>query len=138
MPSNLASASVIPTSTVFPNTLSTSFNESRGYPILSTLYHDGSIEWSLITDGVNPARAARQWTLTKRLTAAQLSTMRTFWKTTTKGGLKPFYYYPNHSQYDASGANSTGRITCYFRGQWSETLTLGRSDVAALTIVEVL
>lgn len=138
MPSNLQSASVSPTATVFPNYLSTAFSESQVFPMLATSYHDGSSERALITDGVNPPRPAREWQVTKRLTAAQLSTLRTFWRTTVQGGLRPFYLYPVRSQYDASGTSTTGRVTVFFRGQWSESVMIGRHDVGQLSLVEVL
>jgi len=139
MPSILAAASVSPTATVFPNSLSTSFTESQVYPLLTTPpYHDGTVERSLIVDGVNAARAAREWQISKRLTTAQLTTLRTFWRVTVQGGLRPFYFYPVMSQYDATGVSTTGRVTCFFRGAWSETILMGRHDVAVLTLVEVL
>jgi hypothetical protein len=139
MPGTLALALVSPTATVFPSSLSTSFTEIVGpYPMLIDQYHDGSSDRSLIDDGVNDPRPIRVWTLTKRLTTTQLSTLRSFWETTTQAGLKPFYAYPWPAVNDPTGVATTGRVTCFFRGSWSETVGLGRTDVGQLQLVEVL
>lgn len=92
MPGTLALALVSPTATVFPSSLSTSFTEIVGpYPMLIDQYHDGSSDRSLITDWPtsNDPRPIRVWTLTKRLTTTQLSTLRTFWETTVAAGPAP-------------------------------------------------
>ena len=144
MPGSLALAVVTPTATVFPSSLSTSFTEIVGpFPMLVSTYHDGSSDRSLITDWPtsNPPRPIRVWTLTKRLTTTQLSTLRPFWETTVAAGLRPFYFYDPFAVgvvYDPTGLLTTGRVTCFFRGSWSETVGLGRTDVGQLQLVEVL
>jgi len=47
---------------------------------------------------------------------------------------------PGHqigSNYDATGISTQGRYTVFFRGSWSQSLTLGRTNVPGLTLVEV-
>lgn len=146
MPGNLAASVVSPTNTVFPSSLSTSFALTAEYPLLvAPTYHDGTVERSLITDGVNPARAARVWSINKRLTTAQLATLLTFWET-VEGGYKPFSFYDPYqpaigqkigSNYDATGVSTQGRVKCFFRGaNWNQTTTLGRHTVDNLVLVE--
>jgi hypothetical protein len=146
MPATLALAAVTPTATVFPQSLSTSESLTAVFPLLSNYYHDGTLHRSLITDGVNVARPARIWRLSKRLTTAQLTTLLTFWETAVLGGLNPFYLYdpyartpgtPVGSNYDATGVSTTGRVTVYFRGNWQHSTDLGRHTVPSLELVEV-
>lgn len=143
MPGSLQLAS--PTS-VFPSTLSTSFSLSVVYPVLATTYQDGTIERSMIVDGVNSAQPLRVWRLTKRLNASNLATLLTFWETTVQGGFKPFYFYdpfqpfPGNrigSNYDATGVSTQGRVVCKFNGSWSHSVQLGRADIPSLELVEV-
>ena len=145
MPYNLSPAAVVP-GTVLPKSLSTSFVETRIYPMLSITYNDGSFERSLIQDGVNPPRALRTWTLAKRLTTAQLSSLLDFWENKARGGLNPFYFYDPHdvlpghhvgSNYDATGNSTQGRVICFFRGDWSQRTDLGRHMGPSLNLVEV-
>jgi len=145
MPGNVQSATVSPTSTVFPLSLSTSFVEIHSYPVITQSYHDGTVQNSLITDGLNSAQDLRIWRLAKRLTVAQLSTLYTFFKTTVQGGYKPFYMYDPYavlsghqigSNYDATGISTQGRYTVFFRGSWNQSLTLGRTNVPGLTLVQ--
>lgn len=142
MPGNLDLAD--PGDRVLPRSLSTQFSESLVYPIQSISYHDGTVERSLIEDGVNFARAVRTWRLSKRLSLAQFQELLSFWETETLGGLHPFYFYdpfgvaPDQrigSNYDPSGSGALGRHTVFFRGSWSHTLTLGRVSVPQLLLV---
>jgi hypothetical protein len=143
MPGILAFANVFPTSTVLPQSLSTSFVEQSTFPILSTDYHDGTRERSIITDGASIPRPIRTWQLSKRLTPAQISTLLNFWEVTVFGGHKPFYFYdpfavlPVGSSYDPTGNNSTGRVTVVFSGSWSQSVTIARTDIPSLTLLEV-
>ena len=50
MPYNLQPAQVA-AGAVFPQLLCTSFVDTRQYPVLSTLYNDGSNERSMVQDG---------------------------------------------------------------------------------------
>jgi len=143
MPGNLSAA--VPT-TVLPNSLSTAFTLNSIYPMLTTSYNDGTVERSIIQDGVNPPRRLRTWMLSKRLTTTQLSTLLSFFEARL-GGTQPFYFYDPFevipgaavgSNYDGSGASSQGRATVVFRSKsWSHTTVLGRHDVNGLELVEV-
>jgi hypothetical protein len=133
MPSNVAAA--VPTG-VLPQTLCTAFSENRVYPMLTQPYHDGTTERSLIVNGVDAAASIRRWRLSKRLKASDLATLKTFFES-HNGGLTPFYFYvpfenvpgfPVGSNFDATGASTQGRHTVVFRGDWSETVGLARTD----------
>lgn len=143
MPGNLAVASP---AGVLPNSLHTVFTETRVFPVLSVGYHDGTIERSLIVDGVNTARPLRTWRLGKRLTESQRSELQVFWEVTTDGGLRTFYFYDPYDtafgqgfgkNYDATGASTQGRVVVRFSGSWRQVLTLGRrSDIPELLLTE--
>ena len=135
---NLAVAAVSPSSTVFPNSLHTSFVESLQFPVLAQdNYHDNTIERSLLTDGVSTPRALRTWHLSKRLTVSQFALLFTFFTATVEGGLKPFYFYPDPRLYDATGASASGRITCIFLGNWSHGLSYSLHTVGSLSFKEI-
>jgi hypothetical protein len=145
MPYNLTPAAVAP-GAVLPQSLSTSFVETNVYPLLAISYNDGTFERSLIVDGVNQPRSLRTWALAKRLTTAQHTALLNFWQTTTEGGLNPFYFYDPFgvvlpakigSNFDASGSNTQGRVTCFFRGDWAQRTELGRHVIPNLTLIEV-
>jgi hypothetical protein len=89
--------------------------------------------------GVGNSRKA--WRLSKRLTSAQLATLRAFFEA-RRGGLEPFYFYdpwdtsPKFTP-DPTGAATTGRYTVCFRGAWSQALRTGRLDVPDLELIEL-
>ncbi len=93
---------------------------------------------------MNLPRPVRSWSLSKRLTNQELYDLFTFWET-VEGGLRPFYYYdpfsdgvdPVGSNWDETGANPEGKVTVKFQGNWSHSVTIGRSDVSGLMLVEV-
>lgn len=150
MPANLQTAVSVG---VLPQSLCTSFVFSGVYPLLRQSYHDSTIEQGLVTDcetygtPVNAPRMLRSWKLAKRLTNAQLSTLRTFFFTTCTGGLQAFKFYdpfqplaghPIGSNYDATGSSSQGRVLVRFNGNWQEQTYLQRSVVPNLELAEVL
>jgi hypothetical protein len=146
MPGNLAAAVVSPQSTVLPKSLCTQFVEVYSYPMLFQQYHDGTLERSLITDTLNAPRDMHIWHLARRLTPANVAILSTFFQTTVQGGLKPLYFYDPFSpaigqqigsNWDSTGVSTQGRYTVFFRGKWSLSLGIGRSDVPGLTLVEV-
>jgi hypothetical protein len=119
-----------------PQNLCTAFSETRQFPMLSTTYHDGTTERSLIQDGVNVPASIRTWKLTERLTATQLQAMKTFYEGQS-GGLVPFFWYnpfepmsgqPIGSNYDSTGVSTQGRHSVVFRGNWSETVSISLTD----------
>lgn len=134
MPGVIANASP---STVMPQTLLMSFSESRDYETLQNTFHDGTRQIGQL------ALASRKtFKLTSRLTTAQLNAFRTFWSS-LNGGLSPFYYYnpyegsPVGSNYDATGVSTTGRYTVVFRGDWSQSVDMQRTNIPNVEMVEV-
>jgi hypothetical protein len=125
--------------------LNTSFIETHIYPLLTITYSDGTYERSLVQDGVNAPRRLRTWTLSKRLTTAQLATLLNFWETQAQGGLNPFFFYDPFdvavgaaigSNYDPTGDSTQGRAVCFFRGNWAQKTDLGRHTGPSLLLVE--
>jgi hypothetical protein len=143
MPGNL---SIAAPAGVLPNSLCTAFVETRVFPVLSVTYHDGTIERSMIADGVNIPRPLRSWSLAKRLTETQRVDLQAFWETTTEGSLRTFYFYDPYDtsfgqafgkNYDATGASTQGRVVVRFQGAWQHVLTVGRrSNIPNLTLQE--
>jgi hypothetical protein len=144
---------VVAAGAVFPQSLSTSYVESQSYPVLTNQYKNGEIQISLIQDGVNAPRPLRTWKLAKKLTAAQLATLQTFFYATQQGtgtppgtvlaASQPFYFYdvfaasPIGSNYDATGVNTTGRIVCVFQAQFAYAAQIQRIEVQDMLLVEV-
>jgi hypothetical protein len=128
---------------VLPQTLSTAFSESREFPMLSKVYHDGTTERSLITDGVNNPRSIRTWKLTKRLTTVDLEALKSFYDA-HQGGVIPFYFYDPFTEgeaigstYDATGDSETGRYTVKFiNPTWQQEMTIHLTN-SAISFMEV-
>jgi hypothetical protein len=155
MPGSLALASVA-AGAVFPQSLCTSYTESQSYPVLTNQYKDGTLQISLIQDGVNLPRTLRVWKLSKKLTVTQLATLQAFYYQmqqgtgtppgTTQPPTQPFYFYspfdqtpgtPIASNYDPTGVSVIGRVTVNFKGDFSFTVQLLRVEVSDLSLVEV-
>jgi hypothetical protein len=77
--------------------------------------------------------------MTQGLNPADWQTLRTFFN---QWQAKPFYFYnlretvPPFS-FDPTGADTIGRYTVVFDGQWSDTYGIARTDVA-LALREVV
>lgn len=134
MPGNV---SIAAPSGVFPQTLSTAFVEVREYIQLQNQFHDGTVIKSQLA-----ATSRRTFRKAKKLTAALLVDLKTFWDA-HEGGLIPFFFYnpfdatPAGSNYDPTGNSTTGRVTVVFRGSWGQSTGILRSDVPQLELVEV-
>ena len=90
--------------------------------------------------GGEAATSRKKWSLTKRLTPAQLAALRTFYDA-RNGTLEPFYFYDPYEtnpkfSYDPTGAAPTGRYIVRFNTDWSQSVTPGRSDVQ-LELIEL-
>lgn len=119
--------------------LYTALQETRIYPMLSQVYHDGTIERSLITDTVNTPVSLRSWSGSARLLPGAISTVQAFY-VATQGGNKAFYWYspievlPGHaigSNYDSTGVSSQGRHTVRFTNQtWNQQVDLARTNIS--------
>lgn len=129
MPGSVQNASP---SSVMPYSLCTSFSESREYAQLQAQYHDGT------TDRFRLAQTSRKtFKLAQRLTAAGAIALKAFWDG-QQGGVVPFLFYNLiEGSYDASGNSTQGRYTVVFRGNWSQSTGMLRTDVPLIEIVEV-
>jgi len=115
-----------------PYSLCTAFAESREYVQLQTQYHDGTTERSQLAQ-----TSRKSFKLAKRLTATLATALKSFWDG-QQGGVVPFLFYnPVEGAYDGTGAATAGRYTVVFRGNWSQTTGVQRTDVPQLELVEV-
>jgi hypothetical protein len=129
MPENIQEA--MP-SGVMPYALCTAFAETREFAELQAQYHDGTTERSQLAQ--TPRRTFK---LAQRLTAARVIALKTFWDG-QQGGVIPFLFYNlAEGAYDATGNSTQGRYTVVFRGNWSQTTGLLRTDVPQIELVEV-
>ncbi len=115
-----------------PYSLCMAFSESREYAQIQSHYHDGTTERSQIAQS-----SRRTFRMAKRLTAALAIVLKTFWDG-QQGGLSPFFFYNVvEGDYDATGNSTRGRYTVVFRGGWSQTTAMLRTDVPQLELIEV-
>jgi hypothetical protein len=121
---------------VMPQTLCTAFSEARSYEQLRNEYHDGTPE------AFQLAQTSRKtFKQSKRLNASALATLHSFY--VSVGRLQAFWFYnpyegsPVGSNYDATGASSTGRYAVAFRNDWTQTTGLARTDVSGLELIDL-
>ena len=123
-----------------PFALCTAFTESREYAQLQNDYHDGTIQRAQLAQS-----SRRTFRPNMRLNAMQLATLYAF-LTTQNFGMTPFLFYNPFevlagqqigSNYDATGANTQGRITVVARGNWAQMSDPCRTNVQGLQLVEV-
>ena len=125
MPGSVQNAAPL---TVMPANLLCSFAHERAYPIVESEYRNGESQRS-----VQATTSRKRWRLAKRLTPAQLASLRDFYDA-RKGPTEPFYFYdpyetnPKFSS-DPTGQAVAGRYTVRFAGEWNQSLDLGRADV---------
>lgn len=133
MPQSVAAAPV-PTQ-VIPALLMRSWERSQEWSVQANIYANGETQVS--TEVTTPRR---RWRLSNKLTAAQLTALRTLYfsvKCQT-----PVYFYDGHEtspkwSTDATGVSATGRYTVVFVGEWNERHELGGLYYVDLEIVEV-
>ena len=129
MPGSLQNA--VP-SGVMPYSLSTAFSESRECVQLQAQYHDETTERSQLAQ-----TSRRSFKIAQRLTAARSIALKAFWDG-QQGGVVPFLFYNlAEGTYDPTGNSTQGRYTVVFRGTWSQTTGLLRTDVPQIELVEV-
>src|ERR1035438_2112571 len=115
---------------VMPFALCTTFSESRECVQLQAQYHDGTTERSQLAQ-----TSRRTFKLAQRLTAARAVTLKAFWDG-QQGGVTPFLFYNlAEGVYDATGNSTQGRYTVVFRGNWSQTTGMLRTDVPQIELV---
>jgi hypothetical protein len=115
-----------------PCTLCITFGESREYLQLQAQYHDGTTERSQLAQS-----SRRTFKLAQRLTAARAAALKAFWDG-QQGGLVPFLFYNlAEGACDPTGNSTQGRYAVVFRGNWSQTTGMLRTDVPQIELVEV-
>jgi len=132
MPGSVASA--VPT-TVLPQSLSRSFDHEREFPVVGNEYRNGESQRLFLA-----ASSRKRWRQAKRLTAAQMATLRSFYLA-RKGPQEPFYIYdpwdtsPKFS-WDATGVATVGRYTVRFGGAFEQVMAIGRGEVS-IEMIEI-
>ena len=117
---------------VMPYALCTGFSESREFVQLQAGYHDGTTERSQIAQ-----TSRKTFKLAQRLTTARVTSLKAFWDG-QQGGVVPFLFYNlAEGAYDPTGNSTQGRYTVVFRGNWSQTTGLLRTDVPQIELIEV-
>jgi hypothetical protein len=117
---------------VMPDALCIAFSESREYAQLQAQYHDGTTARSQLAQ-----TSRRTFKLTQRLTAARAAALKSFWDG-QQGGVVPFLFYNlAEGAYDPTGNSTPGRYTVVFRGNWSQTTGMLRTDVPQIELIEV-
>ena len=129
MPGNIQSATP---SSVIPYALCTAFSESREFIQIQAQYHDGTTQRSQLAQ-----TSRKAFRLARRLTAPLAVALKAFWDT-QQGGIVPFLFYNlAEGTYDPTGNSTQGRYTVVFRGNWSQTTGMLRTDVPQIELVEV-
>jgi phage-related protein len=123
MPGNVQLATP---SQVMPLSLCKSFQRTLQYQVRDNTYKNGESQRYAQTSNDRST-----WTLTKRLTAAQMATLRSFFLQ-QQGMLLPFYFYDVFETtafaYDVTGASPVGRHIVRFASNWSQSTGLGRGE----------
>jgi hypothetical protein len=115
-----------------PFALCVTFSESREYVQLQAQYHDGTTERSQVAQ-----TSRRTFKLAQRLTATRAAALKAFWDG-QQGGVVPFLFYNlAEGSYDPTGNSTPGRYTVVFRGNWSQTTGMLRTDVPQIELIEV-
>jgi len=121
--------------TVLPQSLSRAFAHERAYPTIENQYKNGESQRSVLA-----TNSRKRWRLAKRLPVALLQALRNFYDA-RNGTTEAFYFYDPYEtvpkfSFDPTGASTVGRYTVRFNGDWQQSSTPGRSDVA-LELIEL-
>lgn len=132
MPGSVQNAAPL---TVMPASLSRTFVLEREYSVLDNEYRLGESQRS-----VQASNSRKRWRLAKRLAPTGLAALRDFYNA-RRGPTEPFYFYDPYETlpkftHDPAGQAAVGRYTVRFANPWSESITLGRVDVA-IELVEL-
>jgi phage-related protein len=132
MPGSVQNAAPL---TVIPASLSRAFVHEREYPVIDNVYRTGESQRSS-----QAANRRKRWRLAKRLTPAQLTTLREFYDA-RKGPTEPFYFYDPYETspkfwHDPTGQTVAGRYTVRFAGSWEQSATLARTNLT-LELIEL-
>lgn len=126
MPGSVQNAAPL---TVMPANLSRAFVHEREYPVLDNEYRQGESQRY-----VQASSSRKRWRLAKRLAPTALAALRDFYDA-RRGSTEPFYFYDPYETtpkftHDPTGQATAGRYTVRFANPWSESITLGRADLA--------
>ena len=118
-----------------PYSLAIAFQESRNVEINENRYLNGEAQHGLLV-----ATSRKRFVMTKRLTAAQLADLRTFFMD-RRGEVEEFWFYNVWETspqffYDPTGAAVDGRYAVRFDGNFQQSLQLGRNQ-AQIALIEV-
>lgn len=133
MPGSVATA--VPT-TVLPFSLSRSFVHSREYLVQVNEYRNGESQRGRLAD-----TSRKRWRLGKRLTAAELETLRDFYDE-RNGPQEPFWFYDLWETvplftHDPTGIALDGRYAVRFEGAWQQGSHSVRIDIP-MELMEVI
>ncbi len=135
MPASIQNASPGAVS-VLPYSLCSAFARNHEWHVAEVEYANGESERRSLT-----TTPRRSWSLSKRLTAAELTALRNF--VIARKGVEPFYFYDGTEtnpkwSWDASGATTQGRYTVVVQApSWSQSLNMARHDASGIELVEV-
>jgi hypothetical protein len=118
-----------------PRSLAVAFQPSREIAVISNQYLQGEVQRSVLVE-----TSRKRWKQTKKLTAAELAALRTFYLA-RRGGTEEFYFYDLYEtdpvfSYDETGAESDGRYAVRFEGKFQSSLGMARNQVD-VELVEV-
>ena len=126
MPGSVQNATPL---TVLQESLSRAFVHDREYPVLDNEYRNGESQRK-----AQASNSRKRWRLLKRLTPAQLQTLRDF-SNSRKGPTEPFFFYDPYEtspkfSHDPSGQAAAGRYTVRFAADWSQSVEFVRTEVS--------
>lgn len=133
MPGSVASASPL---VVMPLSLSQSFERESDWHNWTNDYQNGEQQRRTVV-----TNARRRWRLSKALTTAQLSALRTFYEA-RKGPQGVFYFYDGLETspkwgWDATGVSVVGRYAVRFENEtWAQEMNTPRHSTE-IVLVEV-
>lgn len=119
--------------TVFPNLLSSAYQRIKTFETITNTYPDATNQRSGLV-----ASDRNTWVLTKRLNAAQMASLRSFYNA-CKGPQTAFYFYDPadaNYQYDPTGTQTLGRYIARFQGGLQVAGAYPRVN-AQLTIIQI-
>ena len=132
MPGSVSNAAP---ATVLPWSLCKAFSHSREWAVNVNGYRNGEAQRGYLV-----STSRKRWSMQRRLTPAQLETLRDFYN--DRGGPhETFYFYdpwdtsPKFS-YDPTGVETIGRYVVRFDCPWSQVIGMGRAD-AQIDLIEL-
>lgn len=75
--------------------------------------------------------------MARRLTAANAIALKAFWDAQLGGTIPFYFYFFIEGGYDPTGNSPFGRYRVVFRGSWSQSTMMQRTDVRQIELIEV-